>query len=357
MPKKSYDTATLPRHFCRHLKKLWEHEKQPPKRLLIAVSGGVDSIALLHLMVNCQKKLGLKLAIGHFHHGLRAESDAEATAIEQLAEQLNLPCFIDHWQPPTDGYNLPARARHARYHALHNQAQQFAAQLICTAHHQDDQVETFFERLLLRGSGVRGLGGIRSVAPIPLGPEKQSTIQLFRPLLDQPKQQLVQWLEAQQIPWFEDASNLDQRYTRSKLRHTLIPYLEQEITQQPIAKRMAETATRLQEADEALEWTLNEQWTKLQIEPIEPKGLQLNVEHLLLWPKELQSRTLDRLIMQLCGGSPLSARAKSGFSYHLNNLGKSWRIRIRGVEVIRDENRLCFRPTNEPPRKRSESNH
>jgi tRNA(Ile)-lysidine synthase len=197
-------------------------ELAPP--VLVAASGGLDSTVLAHGLAGV---LGPEAVIlGHVHHGLRgAEADADATAVEALAERLGCrylerriaPHALREGASSRDRLTLQEAAREGRYVALAAMAEQVAARAIATAHHADDQAETVLLRIL-RGTGPDGLGGI---------PERSSDGRVVRPLLRLPRAELEAYAEAHGLAWREDASNASPAYTRNRLRRDWLRGLAQ----------------------------------------------------------------------------------------------------------------------------------
>jgi tRNA(Ile)-lysidine synthase len=181
-------------------------------RLLCAVSGGPDSMALLDVLARLAKKLGFELVAHGVDHGLRAEASAELDLAERHARTLGID--FDRTLVLVDpGGNLQARARAARYAALEAAAERARTPLIATAHHADDRAETVLLRLL-RGSGPRGL------AALPPRVENR-----LRPLLRARRSDVLLHLGRHGVPFADDPSNRDRRHLRVRVREELLPLL------------------------------------------------------------------------------------------------------------------------------------
>ena len=224
--------------------------------LLLAVSGGSDSTALLVLASRWAK--GLKKRLKHsppklaaitIDHGLRPESRREAAAVKRLARRLGLPHRTLHWRGPKPKTGLQEAARNARYQLLAKEAVRTGVEHIVTAHTLDDQAETVLFRLA-RGSGLTGLAGMAHAATIPAG--RDTAIFLVRPLLRVPKARLVATLRAAGIAHSEDPSNLDPRFTRTRLR-ALLPDLAREGLD---ARGLARLALRMRRAEATIEFAV-----------------------------------------------------------------------------------------------------
>ncbi|HEV8673671.1 MAG TPA: tRNA lysidine(34) synthetase TilS [Methylomirabilota bacterium] len=186
----------------------------PGERVLVGVSGGADSVALLHALTRLAPEYGLDLTVCHVHHGLRPEADRDAALVSDLGARLGCPVLIERVRvTPRPGRSPEAVARVARYAALDRAARATGATRIALGHTADDQAETVLMRLL-QGAGPRGLAGI----PVRRG-------RLIRPLLEVDRAAIVAYLHAHRVGWVEDATNQDQKLLRNRIRHELLPLL------------------------------------------------------------------------------------------------------------------------------------
>ena len=184
----------------------------PNDGIVVAVSGGPDSMALLHTLGMLAGEHAIRLVAHGVDHGLRKEATAELDLAAALAERLHVP-FTRTTLALAAGSNLQARARAARYDALEHVRASTPARYIATAHHADDRAETILLRLL-RGSSVRGLG------VLPLADESR-----FRPLIEARKQDILAHLTRHGIAFATDPSNTNSRYLRVRVRQELMPLL------------------------------------------------------------------------------------------------------------------------------------
>ena len=176
-----------------------------PGSYIVAVSGGVDSVVLLH---NLQQIPGLRLIVAHFDHGIRAESDTDQLFVRDLAKLYKLPYVFKRAELGAGASEATARA--ARYGFL-RQAQQAAGfDAIITAHHKDDVLETAIINII-RGSGRRGLSSL------------QSTAATRRPLLGESKATITAYAVFHNLQWKEDSTNADDKYLRNYIRHYVLP--------------------------------------------------------------------------------------------------------------------------------------
>lgn len=207
----------------------------PGSRILIAVSGGPDSMALLSILSQLQKKYAWQLAIAHVNYGLRGkESDQDMALVQKTAETLGIPLYN------LKKRSLPKKSEEAlrdiRYDFFKTLAEKHDFDLVALAHHQDDQAETVLMHLI-RGSGSRGLEGMR--------PQRDIYI---RPLLTFSKQEILNFVKEAKIPYRLDQSNTENIYFRNRVRNELLPLLE---TYNPKIKRtLATTAQTLQQEND-----------------------------------------------------------------------------------------------------------
>lgn len=219
-------------------------------RLVLAVSGGPDSMALMALAAAWCARAARptpNISVVTVDHGLRAESRREAQMVAAEARRLRLPHAVLTWSGLKPQTGLPMAAREARYRLLEDHAAALGVgaerAAIVTAHHRDDQAETFAMRLA-RGAGIDGLSGMRNVRPLRDG----VGIVLARPLLAFPKARLVATLDARGIPFVEDPTNGDHRYERARVRSRLADLAVAGLS----AHAFATSARRLNDARDAL---------------------------------------------------------------------------------------------------------
>lgn len=207
----------------------------------IALSGGLDSTVLLHLLVRLSRQQPLPpLSAIHIHHGLQAVADAWPEHCRQLCTALGVPLQVEHVQVDT-GASLERAAREARYAAFARQLGE--GELLLTGQHRDDQAETLLLRLL-RGAGVRGLAGMPLQRAVGRG-------LLLRPLLQVSRAELEAYAREQALHWVEDPSNTDSRLARNFLRHEVLPGLVPHWPQ--AVGNLARSAGHLREAQELLD--------------------------------------------------------------------------------------------------------
>lgn len=215
----------------------------PPARVLVAVSGGIDSVVLLHLLKRLAEEIPLHLVAAHFNHQLRgADADADEHLVRELCSDWHIPCVRGRGDVKTHArehrLSIETAARELRYAFLHQAAVDSGSAFILTAHNAGDQAETVIARFL-QGAGVRGLAGI----PVRHG-------NIIRPLLPVERKTIAAYAEQNQVPHREDASNADQSHHRNRIRHDLLPHLEQYNPQ--LVEAVNRLARNFREVDEYL---------------------------------------------------------------------------------------------------------
>lgn len=224
----------------------------PHEHLLLGFSGGLDSMVLLHVLLELQPYWQWKLTIGHIDHGLRPEYDEkESVFCKHYAEKLQLPYLEEKLQlhapevkkhylsTSTQSPGLESLARAERYRIFATWAEDVKADAVLTAHHANDQAETILYRMLT-GSGIRGLTGI---------PEERGIFR--RPFLHILRQDLENYAHEKKLPFCEDLSNRNENIIRNKIRHRLIPFLKKSGFKQT-ENNLARSAESLEEVNEAL---------------------------------------------------------------------------------------------------------
>ena len=189
-------------------------------KVLVAVSGGPDSVALGHILWRYsreERSKGLSLVFSHIHHGIRQESDGEAVMVQKMANELRVPCLIHEFDAKKyaklSGQSFQAAAREWRYARWQEDREREGCSLLATAHHLGDQAETILYRLL-RGSGTAGLAGIY---PLKNG--------IIRPLLGVTKEELIEYCHREGLAYALDRSNEEPVYVRNRIRLELLPEL------------------------------------------------------------------------------------------------------------------------------------
>ena len=176
----------------------------PGQRVIVAFSGGPDSMTLLHVLLAISQRLSLQLSLAHLNHQIRPEAAADVAFVEKVAKALHLPLRVKTVNVPRladqQRISLEEAAREARYRFFAEVAQESDAQAVALAHHADDQVETILMRLI-RGTGMRGLQGIPIKRPLLPG------VSVVRPLLETTREEILYYLREAQLSFVLDHSN------------------------------------------------------------------------------------------------------------------------------------------------------
>ncbi|ODM70518.1 tRNA lysidine(34) synthetase TilS [Bradyrhizobium elkanii] len=254
--------------------------------ILLAVSGGPDSVALMWLAARWRRALaqGPRLVAVTVDHGLRPEAAREARDVKRLARSLDLPHHTLRWTGPKPGTGVPAAARAARYRLLAQAARKHGATHILTAHTRDDQAETLLMRML-RGSGVAGLSAMARET-------ERDGVLLTRPLLDVSKAQLIATLKKARIGFADDPTNRDRSFTRPRLR-ALMPMLAAEGGD---TRNLARLAARIARANAALELLVDGAEHYLALKSEDNSGAGFDAALFAVMPEEIRVRLLKRAI-------------------------------------------------------------
>lgn len=263
----------------------WLETAAPRRRWLVGVSGGADSVALLHLLVQGGLR---KLVVCHLDHRLRGRaSSADGRFVRNLAASLGLPFEIERVEvarlAQERGESLETAARWARHEFFAACASKHHCPRVILAHHADDQAETVLWNLLRGSHGLRGMRVAQSIVT-----ETGTPLEFFRPLLGLRRSDLRAWLTARGLCWREDASNGEAVAVRNRLRNEAIPLLA-EIAQRDISPMLARAAAVDDETQEILAWALE------QARLCDPQG-RLHLPAVRLLPLPLQRAAMARFL-------------------------------------------------------------
>ena len=257
--------------------------------LLVAVSGGVDSVVLLHALKSVSAELGITLEVAHLDHQIRPESSADADFVQKLCVQWDVSCHVESCDVPVlagEGkISLEMAGRQARRELLLRVVGGMDAGLIAVAHHRDDQVETFMLRLL-RGSGQSGLSSMRIQQGL-----------WWRPLLGCSREQIVAYARHHELCWVEDQSNSDPTFLRNRLRSQLLPQFV-EINPQ-FYNRVAGLTEQFQAEDDYWQEQVERHFADLLVSHHD--GLRLSRTALLALHPALRMRILREALHQVRG--------------------------------------------------------
>jgi tRNA(Ile)-lysidine synthase len=297
-------------------------ELKHAQALVLAVSGGPDSTALMWLAALWRKRIrrGPKLIAVTIDHGLRKQSAAEARAVKALAVSLGMPHATLRWSGEKPSTGIPAAAREARYALLTKAARKAGAVHVVTAHTRDDQAETFLMRLS-RGSGLAGLSAMAATSA-------RDGVVIVRPLLDVPKARLIATLAKAKVAYADDPTNRDPSFTRPRWRQ-LLPLLAQEGVD---GRNIARLTERLARANAALEAISDRTEAALMQYDGGASGAMrecVDARTFLTLPQEIRLRLLHRMIDRLGHEGPAELGKVETL---LDSLVDA--LAVRGVEAI-----------------------
>lgn len=264
-------------------------QQQQPNKIVLALSGGVDSRLLLALLSRYQQTHGVVCMAVHVHHGLSENADQWALQCQQWSQQAGIKCVVEQVQLDHSGKSLEECAREARYQALSLHVG--AGDILITGQHSDDQLETFL-LALKRGSGPKGLSAMAQVMPWRNG-------LIVRPLLTVPRTEIERVAQQLQLQWVEDESNQDTRFDRNFIRHQITPVLKQRWPH--IHSAVQRSAELCAEQEALLVELLTEQFESalasdgsLSIAILESKSERVRMQLLRMWFAEAQLRMPSR---------------------------------------------------------------
>ncbi len=280
----------------------------PGETVVVGVSGGPDSLCLLHVLRSIKDDHGLDLHVAHLHHSLRGpEADADAEMVRALAESWSLPCTVERADVPALAREhhlaIEEAARRARYSFLSRVAEAVGSLCIAVGHNADDQAETILMHWI-RGSGLGGLRGMLPVMPLceyrlvepPDTEEVAPGVRLVRPLLEVPRIEIEAYCASHGLEPRFDRSNLDTTYFRNWLRHEVLPLLE---SHNPNVRETIRRSARVLAGDHALlRSLLLDAWARI-VHTETPEHVILDLEGWRDLPISLQRSTIRESVQRL----------------------------------------------------------
>jgi tRNA(Ile)-lysidine synthase len=257
-------------------------------RVGLAVSGGGDSMALLHLMKAWAAENDCTLFVATVNHGLRDAAQAETEMVHRACKRMSIPCTTLKWTDWDGVGNLQNAARQARITLINAWAMETEIDAIATGHTADDQAETFLMRLA-RGSGVDGLSGMATI-------RKREGITWFRPLLTFRRDELRRFLKSKRVKWIDDPSNDDETYDRVKMRNAQSALDDLGLT----VDRLVETTARMSTARRALE-RLSKEHAQTIMTPTKYGTVKINITAFNALPLELRYRLFAHALKWVSG--------------------------------------------------------
>ena len=275
--------------------------------VLVACSGGPDSVALFHLFLSIQKSMRLKLALLHFNHGLRGRaSKQDESFVVKMAKQSRIPIYVGRSNvrkaSKQNKTSLEEAAREARYRFFLETAKRVKMSKIVLGHTIEDQAETVLMRIL-QGTGLKGLCGIRKTLKI-------KGVFFHRPLLDLSKKDILTYLKKEKIKYCLDQTNHSTQFLRNRIRKKLVPILQKEYNPRTI-EALARIPSIVSEEIEVLEALEAAAWKRCSQKPKHGRKPQIQLDRtvFLKFPAPLQFRVLEKALKSLDSRSGLSFQA------------------------------------------------
>lgn len=309
-------------------------------KIVVAVSGGVDSMVLLDLLARERDALGLSLIVAHFNHQLRSsESDADERFVKERAEQYGIEAYVDRAGTAECArqarLGIQEAARNLRYDFFSKLLESSGYDCVATAHNADDNAETVLMNLF-RGAGVQGLAGI---------PVHRHDRRIIRPLLFARREEIEAYAAAEQVPFRNDSSNAKDDYTRNYVRHQILPLVRDQIN-----PKVVETLQRASELFRELEgFLMHSARAALDVVASEstPGELKLSIPRLRGHPVLLQQYLVMLAAQQITGQRPEYDQVGRILDL-TEGLTGSWVTLSNRHGVYRDRDTLVIRTTDEP---------
>jgi len=301
-------------------------------RVVVALSGGLDSVVLLHLLRHGRVRKNIECVAAHFDHAMRVGSDADARWVRGLCTAWGVPAQLARATEPLRG---EAAARAARYRFLIECGRNVGARAVLTAHHADDQAETVLIRLV-RGTDLRGLAGIRARRSI-----------VVRPLLPFGRAQLVEYAAAVGLRYRDDPTNVDVTIVRNRIRHDILPRLE--AMRPGVALRIARIAEAAAADESAWAHTIAP-LEEAAIVQRDARAIQLARPVLLSYHPRVRARVL-RNVLQRMGGAPDRSGTRAALEFIRSGAGREIEL-AGGLRIAREFDRLIIRRTASVPEDR-----
>jgi len=286
--------------------------------IVLAISGGIDSMVLLHIFNNLKDSFGLRLVIAHVDHAKRAESKLDRQLIQRVAKTLSIPFELATLPPQTTGENFHHYAHNFRYDFFETVAKKYQATTIATAHHANDHLETVIGSMLKSGNS----SAIQGILP----KSQLNNLNVIRPLINLQKSDIINYADKYQISYLEDASNNSQIYTRNRIRKNIIPTL---LNESPtIIENARKLSDDLKEDEGYFDYVVQNimnEW-KIPINSFDLKAetfdIKLSVENLVNLHFSIRKRLFKKMFPSL------SARSLDLLNEKLQKDEPSWKLDI-----------------------------
>ncbi len=267
--------------------------------IAVAVSGGPDSLALMHLSNSYALNNNINLTVLSIDHGIRAESSKEIVWLEKIAKKNKINFYSTKLKKRINSSNTLSKARKLRYEALSKYCNKKKIKFLLTAHHLDDEIENFLMRLI-RGSGIKGLSSLKVKSRY-----KNTKLILVRPLLEYSKKSLIAYLSEQKQTYINDRTNYNNKYDRSRIRK-----LSQQLINEGLSKvRFKNVLKNLKNADNAINTAVSN-YLEEQVKLNEKNIISFRSKEFISLPEEIQHRVLVKLC-RFAGKSNKVPRSRS----------------------------------------------
>ncbi len=306
-----------------------------PRNIGVAVSGGADSVVLLHILYRLRSHFACQLHVLHVNHQLRGQaSDADEAFVRGFAASLGLPVIVERTAPPAN--QIEQQARDLRRSFFARAMKEHKLQAIALGHTRSDQAETVLFRLL-RGTGITGLAGMRSVTGDGL----------IRPLLECSREEVRAWAKSENIQWRDDSSNLDTTFTRNRLRLETLPSLAQ--TYNPNLEALLAQSADLAQTEEDY-WHREIEALYPQLVTESKRGLQIGLGKFAPLHLALRRRLIRRALFALRGNlKQIDFEHVESILKLCNSLEGHNRVIIPGIDAMRSFDQLLLSPVGLRP--------
>jgi len=310
--------------------------------VLVGVSGGPDSMALLYLLMDIKDEYGITLKIAHLNHGFREEAAEEAEFVRERAVSLGLEAVIRFIDVPLikerEGLSSQEAAREARYAFFEEAAGEAGANKVALAHTSDDQAETVLIRLL-RGSGPLGLSGIPPIRGQGSWVKGQQAV-IIRPLINCSRKEIEGYLSGKGIPFVTDSSNLKMDYMRNRVRMELIPFLEG--YNPNVKETLVRTAELIHKDNQFLEMEADKIYKTFSLQPDD--AIIMDVKSIKGLHQAMSSRVIRDAIEGVKGDLKRISFQHIAEILNLMDLGEGrWTLHLPDVTVSREHDKLLFK--------------
>ena len=317
---------------------------QKQDKIVIGVSGGPDSMCLLDSLYCLKEKLGIEIVVAHVNHMIRKEAEEETTYVKKYCNKHDIPCYIKKVEvialAKEQKLGTEEMGRKIRYDFFREVAKKTGANKIATAHNANDNAETVFMNIL-RGSGIPGLKGIELKRNL-------QDVEVIRPLRECTRNEIEQYCKEQKLNPKIDSSNLENDYTRNKIRNIVIPYLQKEFNPN-IIKGLNRLSDLALEEEEYFSEIVVKQYESLKIGENE-KEIILNLKEFNLLPKVIKEKLLLYTINKKAGSIQGIGKIHVEDIIQLcqNNIGNKYLTPNKNIKILVDKGKIFLEFKYEP---------